>query len=70
MPRLDVEPGVLHLDVDGVLAEDLAEPVELRGGVVLTALLERLADLPGETPESAISPWLWLWSSSQSTRGL
>ncbi len=48
-PSLDVEPGVLHLDVDGALAEDLAEPVELRRGVVLAALLERLADLPGET---------------------
>ena len=47
--RLHVEPGVLHLDVDGVLAEDLPEPVELGGGVVLAVLLERLADLPGET---------------------
>ena len=46
--RLHVEPGVLHLDVDGVLAEDLPEPVELGGGVVLAVLLERLADLPGE----------------------
>jgi hypothetical protein len=26
-PRLHVEPGVLHLDVDGVLAEDLRKSV-------------------------------------------
>ena len=45
---LHVEVRVLHLDVDGVLAEDGREAVELAFGVVGSPLLERLADAPGE----------------------
>ena len=46
---LDRQPGVLELDVDGVPAEDLDEAGELRLGVLLSTLLERLADAAGET---------------------
>ena len=35
---------VLQLDVDGVAAEDLREPVELAGGVGGPVLLDRLRD--------------------------
>ena len=41
---LDVEAGVLELDVGVLAAEDLGEPVEVRAGVCRPALLERLAD--------------------------
>src|SRR5690348_2509392 len=47
-PLLDVEARVLRLDVDGVGAEYLLEPVELGERVVLPRLLERLADATRE----------------------
>ena len=45
---LRLEVRVLHLDVGGVLAEDLDEPVHLRRSVGGPGLLERLADPSGE----------------------
>ena len=47
-PLLDVEAGVLHLDVGRVAAEDLGEAVEVGARVVGPVLLERLADAAGE----------------------
>ena len=41
---LDLEPGVLDLDVGRVAAEDLGEPPELHLGLGRVAVLERLAD--------------------------
>ena len=38
---LDVEPRVLELDVDVVVAEELLEPIELLLGVTVTPLRER-----------------------------
>ncbi len=46
--RLLLEAGVLDLDVDVVAPEDLRQPVEVGGGVLRTALLERPADPAGE----------------------
>jgi hypothetical protein len=61
---------VLHLDVGVVLAEDLDEPVEVGGGVGRALFSRALQTRPERQPESAMSPCEWLWSSSQSTRGL
>ncbi len=55
-PRLDLEVGVLQLDVDVVAAEDLDEPVELGTGVRDPALLERLADAARETAREGDHP--------------
>ena len=49
-PLLLGEPRVLDLDVRRVAAEDLREPVEVGGGVLRAALLERLADTAREAP--------------------
>ena len=46
--RLLGEAGVLDLDVGGVAAEDLGEPVEVGARVVSPALRERARDAPGE----------------------
>ena len=43
---LDLEPGVLELDVGVVAAEDLLEPVELHLGVAHPRLRDRLRDPP------------------------
>ena len=43
-PLLHVEARVLELDVGVVAPEHLHQPVELCGGVLGPALLERLAD--------------------------
>ncbi len=55
-PLLDVEVRVLELDVDPVAAEDLLEPVELRLGVAVAVLLERLADAAGEAARERDQP--------------
>ena len=55
-PGLHVEPRVLHLDVDGVGAEDVLQPRELGVRVVLAVLLERLADAPGEAARERDQP--------------
>ena len=47
-PLLHVEPGVLELDVGVVAPEHCRQPVEVGGGVLGPALLERLADAAGE----------------------
>jgi hypothetical protein len=47
-PRLDLEAGVLHLDVGRVAAEDLCEAVEIAARVVAAVLLEGLADTTRE----------------------
>ena len=48
--QLVVDSAVLDLDVGGVAAVDLREPVEILPGVVAAALGERLRDAPGEAP--------------------
>ena len=47
---LHLETDVLELDVGVVAAEDLREPVELRGGVAIPVLGERARDTSGEAP--------------------
>ena len=66
---LDVEARVLELDVGGLAAEDLRQPVEVGARVGRAALLERLADASRETAGGAIRPFEYVSSSSQSTRG-
>ena len=66
---LDLEPGVLELDVDVVPPEDLLEPVELGLGVLLAALDERARDAAREAAGERDQPVAWRSSSSQSTRG-
>ena len=55
-PLLLRETGVLDLDVRRVAAEDLREPVEIGGGVLPAAFLERLADATREATRQRDDP--------------
>ena len=67
---LDLEPGVLELDVRVVAAEDLRQPVEVGGGSRGRFSSSAFATRPERQPDRATIPRPCRSRSSQSTRGL